>query len=308
MSLLRKRLSQSEPIRWISEPPGGKVSWMVRRGLPIAIWVIICATFAVLIAVANVWQKELPFLAYAGMAGLISIATLSMFYLMSDTEIAVLPDHVVWNDRWLFKKDLPRVRLDSIDLIDVEEAGDTVTLRCGDQSHRLEEVVGGQVEQFALATGRPVRIWRRCNSPSADKARKWNSRTYLTVSLVLIVAAVYFLPGTVDRLFPEAAPKWVQLAAQLIGIGIAVVLAHIASMTLPHLLAGRSMTGSARQEFVCTISDPRWDGVQPDNPQEPRLRLGVFQRWAMRLAYGEAPEYPENEPETIPAAAGDEQG
>ena len=302
MSLLRKRLSPSESVRWISASNAGGSGWFAQHGLRLLCRFNAVLVVALLVVMIVLWDKGLTLELASIIAVGLCLAVLFATYDVANTEVALLADHVTWNDRWLFKKDLPRVRLDSIDLIDVEEAADTVTLRCGDESHRLEEVAGGQVEQFARATGRPARIWRKCNSASANRARRMRRWTSL-VSLALVWPPLYLLSQQVLKaMFTEPVPTLLETGVILAGVAISSVVAHFAAVTVPHLLAGRRLTGDDRRDFVCTIADPRWDGVQPDDPDDPWP--GPFQRWAMRMAYGEVPVYRRWEPEIVDAQTG----
>lgn len=298
MSLLRKRLSPSDTIRWISASSAGGSDWLAQNGMKLLFRGLAGFLVALVVLVIALWDSGSTLTLVLIIAVLLCFAALFATYDLADTEVAVLADHVVWNDRWLLKRDLPRIRLDNIELIDVEPPGDTITLRCGDESHRLEEVVGGQVEQLARMTGRPVRIWRMCNSPSAIRARKLRKSTYM-IALVLMVAPLsFFFNEALDAEIAKSLPDFVPLVVIFLGIMAASFTASIIEVTAPHLLAGRVLTGDERRDFVCTMADPRWDGVQPDDPDNP-LPPGPFQRWAMRMAYGEVPVYERWEPEIV---------
>lgn len=304
MSVLLKRLPPGETIVWISKPTAATA----RQRAQIVLWAGLCAAAGIALALVAIRE---PF-ALAAILGLLGVCALLFVGELSDTEIAVLPDHVVWKEAsslgWLVKRDLPRVRLDSIDHIDAEEGGNSVTLHCGGQSHRIEEIVGGDIEAFARATGRPARIWRRCSSRSAGAARRWRSRTrfgaWLSVALGLLL--LMLLAGDQMEAYLDDVPKWVFVVGAGIASLIVSAFADVCGGTLPHLLVGRSLTGQDRRDFVCTASDPRWDGVQPDDPQHPPAR-GPFQRWAMRLAYGEVPDNERWEPEIITLSTGGRQ-
>lgn len=298
MSLLRKRLSPSDTIRWISASSAGGSGWLAQNGTRLLCRVLAGFLVALVVLVIALWDSGSTLNLVLIIAFLLGFAALFATDDLADTEVAVLAGHVVWNDRWLFKKELPRVRLDDIDLIDVEQAGDTVTLRCGSDSHRLEEVVGGQVEQFARTTGRPVRIWRKCNSPSAIRARQLRKSTYLIAMVSMVAPMVFFLLKVLDMEIVKSLPEFVKFVVIIVATMAASFAAGIVEVTAPHLLAGRGLMGDERRDFFCTMADPRWDGVQPDDPGDP-LPPGPFQRWAMRMAYGEVPVYERWEPEIV---------
>lgn len=76
-------------------------------------------------------------------------------------------------------------------------------------------------------------------------------------------------------------------------------IGDIARQMLPHFLVGSLLSGEVRRDFLGLMTDPRWQGVKPDGPDDgrsPRSRLGD---WAMRKAYGEIPDLGEREPEIL---------
>ena len=92
MGVLRDLLPPDETIVWISTPN----SATARRRATIGVLAGICAVCAAAIALALVVTRE-P-LAGAAFLGLLGILALLFAYELSETEIAVLSDHVVWNE------------------------------------------------------------------------------------------------------------------------------------------------------------------------------------------------------------------
>jgi hypothetical protein len=232
--------------------------------------------------------------------------------LTTATEAAVTQRHVIWNGNApifgrLFGDDSGTLPLGSVDSVDVEEGGSAITLHCGGESHRLGEIAGGQVEEMALAIGRPARIWRACKSPAAKRARRW--RMPLVViewgfsgaacggTTVWVVRSI----READYSLPEVALIFLAaFAAIIIAATIISTWLHKAASALPYLLAGRFLTGDERRDFVCTLTDLRWNGVNPDGPGTQRVpQRSRIRDWAMRKAYGEIPDYPAWEPEVI---------
>ena len=303
MSRLRKILPAGETVLWISSPDAKVARWRVMVRVSTVIF-FLCALAVMIVVVPD------P-LALAAFVGILAVAILLQLKDLSDTEIAVLSDRVVWKEAgslgWLFKRDLPMVRLDGIDRIDVEERGNTVTLHCDGEVACIEEIVGGNFAAFVRATGRPGRIWRRCTSSSARMARRWRSGIRYGVSIAIGIGLVLMLLPVLDQVddLAEGPPEW---ALAVVGACVSVLLglliktiARLCAETMPHLLVGRSLRGQERRDFVCTVSDPRWDGIQPDDSGALPAH-GPIQRWAMRLAYGELPEYGRWEPEVVNGA------
>lgn len=300
MSRLRKILPAGETIFWISTPEAkaARRHAMVRFGTAICFLCVLALFFVV---------APDP-LTLAALVGILAVGILLQLKDLSDTEIAVLSDRVVWNEAgslgWLFKRDVPVVRLDSIDRIDVEECGNSVILHCDGEVSHIEDIVGGDFAAFVRATGRPGRIWRRCTSSPARMARRWRSGIRYGVSIAIGIGLLPILLPALIRLeaFIESPLKWALVFVGLL-LGLLIkTIARLCAETMPHLLVGRSLKGRERRDFVCTVSDPRWDGVQPDDPGTPPA-YGPIQRWAMRLAYGEVPDYGNWAPEFIAEAA-----
>ncbi len=228
-------------------------------------------------------------------------------------EIAVLEDAVVWREGRIGKAGLPRVALDDFDFIEAEEGGSAVSLHCGGKEHRIEEIVGGMVADFARATGRPARIWRKCTSRSADLARAWRRpMRWVRAAILGLMAPVLYLVSHTLLLHGEdsgaaAESGWVDYLLFFAAIGIGTVIIERFSLestrAITHWYVGRSVLAPDRKDFVCTTSDDRWDGVKPTDPR-PLAGIGPLQRWAMRLAYGEIPDYEPWEPEILDASDG----
>lgn len=228
-------------------------------------------------------------------------------------EIAVLDDAVVWCEGRVGKAGLPRVALDAIDFIEAEEGGSAVSLYCGGKEHRIEEIVGGKVSDFARATGRPARIWRKCTSPAADLARRWHRWMLWPRALMagllpcLLYLALAHLLLDAGEASAEGGRDWVDILLFCVSFGIASVfverLSGEISRALTHWFVGRFISLQDRQDFVCTTSDDRWDGVKPTDPR-PLAGIGPLQRWAMRQAYGEVPDVEPWELEVVNDPAG----
>ncbi len=132
------------------------------------------------------------------------------------------------------------------------------------------------------------------------------------ILLVACLPAIFWLSSFVDALeYLRLEKGWEWLLIVVVAIVYATVasrIGDIAGAVLPHLLAGRSLTADERQDFIRTLTDLRWDGVECDKPEDWRQPHSRLQDWAMRKAYGEIPEYLENKPEIIMASSGGKQG
>lgn len=309
VGVLRKRLPPGEQIIWISAPKGSRAR-LARLGAKLLNWAVVFALFAYFPTLAIVSPGFLTIPELAGFGALTILFTILMLYHTWDTEIAVLTDHVVWNDRgilaWLSKKGFPKVRLDSIDYIDAEEGDGAVTLHCGSKSHRIKEIIGGEVAGFARATGRPASVWRRCMSPQAIRARRWSRVTALLGFALAAVPLCVLFPWTLHAWLQDSASSNMLTFAIVVALIIAAYAGGVAGEMLPHLLVGRSLLDDARRDFICTMADPRWNGQQPKPPEDLAWPPGSFQQRAMRMAYGEIPEYPAWKPEiyVAPTARG----
>lgn len=213
----------------------------------------------------------------------------------SSLEVAVTDRHVLWAES-PFRRDQGVVPLSDIRFVDLEEGGNSVNLHCDGAVYRIEEIMPGKLEELASAIGRPARIWRECKSPVAVRARRW--RLYVGVGVAVLSFAGLF--GLVKLVF---GGNLFWRFDGVVGLAITVLPAYwfgeMAKGTLPHLLIGRSLTGEDRRDFVGWMTDPRWQGMKPDGPDDwrmPRSRLG---EWAMRKAYGEIPDIGEREPEIL---------
>ncbi len=214
----------------------------------------------------------------------------------SQMEVAVTDRHVIWAGGGVFDRDKGKAPLADIRFVDLEEGGNAVNLHCNGAIYRIEEIMPGKLEELASAIGRPARIWRECKSPVTVRARRW--RLYLGVGVAVLSAVALF--GLVFLVFGRYI---FQIFEGAVGLAIAVLPAYwfgeMAKDTLPHFLVGRRLSGEERRDFVGWMTDPRWQGMKPDGPDDwrmPRSRLG---EWAMRKAYGEIPDLGEREPEIL---------
>jgi hypothetical protein len=284
-------------------------------------WTLVLA----IAAIAAVW---LLVMLYAGtfldfgwvlvILGILGIAALIVTFsaLFPEAEMAVTDGHIVW----CYPMDIlgrvsgrsrGSVALDAIDYIELEEGGDTITLHGDNASDRVEDIAGGQLEELARVIDRPARIWRVCRSPGAMGARRWSSYVGAigagASAFCLFMALTLFLDGG------EQSGNFGMLTrfAGTLMLAFAISwFAMSASRLLPHLLAGRRLTGDERRDFVGWMTDLRWQGAKPDGSDDARLPRSRLEGWAMRVAYGEIPDIGEREPETLipgafpPASAG----
>lgn len=291
MSHLEDHISADETIVWKSEP---SLATSRRR----ARYFLIGTAGAVvgIFLMLGLLAAGLPL--WSTLFGLIGACSFIFLKGDSGTEIAVLPDHVVWTSAASNPEaKLRKVRREDIYRIDAEEGSGALTIHHAGGCDEIENVLGGDVAAFVAATQRPGLLWRRCNSPAADAARYWKSIAFWGICIVSL-AALVLMADPVEALL-EAVPTW---AFFLIACGSAWALIRVASTgerVLPHLLAGRSLTGQDRKDFVFTLTDPRWEGIRPESRNVRPPAPGPVERWAMGVAYGIVPDYEPWEPEII---------
>lgn len=212
-------------------------------------------------------------------------------------EIVVTDRNVIWAGGGYFDREQGKAPLAAIRFVDLEEGDNSVNLHCNGAVHRIEEITPGKLEELASAIGRPARIWRECTSPAAK--RSWRRARYLAATVAGLAAMTpfgfaYMLWGT-----GVGGRFFTMLGLAAVSGLLSSYIGDIARQILPHLLVGCLLSGEVRRDFLGLMTDPRWQGVKPDGPDDgrsPRSRLGD---WAMRRAYGEIPDLGEREPEIL---------
>lgn len=286
MARLSNMIPAGEMVRWRSQK--AKSSWAIFGwGLLAGAGV---AWFSSMLKEAT--QPGLLLAAAIGMAGIgIVMVFLQGYNRAATAKLAITEAHVVWIGGMGGDGD-GKVALRDITAIDAEEGGATLNLHREGETYRIEEI-GGDVEEAARAIGRPTRIWRKCTSPAARRARRWQQHVGASVGGVTAGGMIALTFMMLDN---GGAGRFIGAVAAAM---LAQWFAEMAKDTLPHFLVGRTLTGEERRDFVGWMTDLRWQGVKPDGPDDarsPRSRLGD---WAMRKAYGEIPDLGEREPEIL---------
>ena len=294
-------------MAWLSGmiPEGETVRWTSAEAFrPWNVALAIAGFAAVWLAVLLYADTFLELGWVLGILGVLGIPALivAASALFPEAEVAVTEGSVVW----LYPMDMLGrvsgggkgvVALDTVGHVDLEEGGDTITLHGDDVCCRVEAIAGGRLEELARAIGRPARIWRECRSPAAVRARVWSGSVGAigasAAASGMFLALTFFLDDSGGNWKFGALAGFASTLVLALAVGWFVALS---SRVLPHLFAGRRLTGDERRDFVGWMTDLRWRGVRADGPDDVRLPRSRLQDWAMRLAYGEIPVIGERQP------------
>lgn len=291
MARLEDMLPPGEMVRWRS--PKHKSSW------PIFGWGLLAgggvAWFSSMLKDAT--EPGLLLFAAIGLAVIgIVMVFLYGFNRIATAKLAVTEAHIVWVDGFGGGGD-GKAALRNISAVDLEEGANAANLHCDGKTYRIELTDGSDLEAIARAIGRPARIWRKCTSLAARRARRWQLNIGGLVAGLTVAAGGFVAASSVFYLGGVG-----MIAGNIAGVVVIILgqpFAWIAGQTAPHLLVGRRLGEAERRDFVGWITDPRWHGVKPNRPVEEPMRHFFLYKWAMRKAYGEIPDIGEREPEIL---------
>lgn len=296
MSRLNDMIPPGEIVRWRSPPvirPRRLLGWAAAY---VAVAVVCLALYDQFL------DRESTPVVGASLAGGGALWLVVYLLTISASKAAVTEAHIVWvNWAWSFDRDRRVVRLRDIRAVDLEEGRRGVTLYCDGETPYFELSDSRDLLALGRATGRPARLWRKSTSPAARRARRWEmySAAIVTAATAGVVVGLSYLVVRLGGI--DSSDRLVAILGGAMGASMGNYLAALVGQALPHLLVGWRLTGVERRDFVGALVDPRWRGLNPNGAgaDPDSISNSRLVRWAMRMAYGEIPDFGGYGPEII---------